>query len=130
MCVHPIEGLGFFTTCHIYGIISSFQSYLTPIHPLTFAFCSCMLTIVTMLTHCGYRLPVYDMIFANNPCHEAHHYSGPKNLSVVFWICDWVFGTYLNPGTILKGSSPSPNPDIHFEARLKGKLTQSSDKCE
>ncbi|MDX1496676.1 MAG: sterol desaturase family protein, partial [Salinisphaeraceae bacterium] len=57
MVVHPVEGLSVFFFFHIYGIVF-------PIHPLTFAIAAFSLTAVTMITHCGYRLPVYDWFFA------------------------------------------------------------------
>ncbi len=53
MVVHPVEGVTVFTCFHIYGI-------LFPIHPLTFAIGAFSVTAVNMITHCGYRLPIYD----------------------------------------------------------------------
>jgi sterol desaturase/sphingolipid hydroxylase (fatty acid hydroxylase superfamily) len=88
MVVHPVEGLSVFFFFHIYGI-------LFPIHPLTFFVAAFSLTAVTMITHCGYRIPVYDRIFANSPCHDYHHANRkPTNVSVVLTICDRIFGTY------------------------------------
>lgn len=88
MVVHPIEGASVFFFFHIYGI-------LLPIHPLTFFVAAFSLTAVTMITHCGYRIPVYDRIFANSPCHDFHHANRePTNVSVVLTICDRIFGTY------------------------------------
>jgi sterol desaturase/sphingolipid hydroxylase (fatty acid hydroxylase superfamily) len=88
MVVHPVEGFSVFVCFHIYGI-------LFPIHPLTFAIAAFSVTAVTMITHCGYRLPVYDWIFATAPAHHVHHSSRePKNISVVLSICDRLFGTY------------------------------------
>jgi sterol desaturase/sphingolipid hydroxylase (fatty acid hydroxylase superfamily) len=88
MVVHPVEGfsvLGFF---HIYGVTC-------PIHLLTFAVAAFALTAVTMITHCGYTLPVYDSIFAHAAAHDLHHArSEPTNISVVLTVCDRLFGTY------------------------------------
>lgn len=88
MVVHPVEGFSVFVFFHLYGI-------LFPIHPLTFFVSAFSLTAVTMITHCGYRLPVYDRIFANSPCHDFHHANRePTNVSVVLTLCDRLFGTY------------------------------------
>jgi sterol desaturase/sphingolipid hydroxylase (fatty acid hydroxylase superfamily) len=88
MVVHPVEGFSVFAFFHIYGIVAN-------IHPLTFCVAAFSLTAVTMITHCGYRLPVYDRIFANSPCHDLHHSSRvPTNISVVLTLCDRLFGTY------------------------------------
>jgi sterol desaturase/sphingolipid hydroxylase (fatty acid hydroxylase superfamily) len=59
MVVHPVEGFSVFACFHIYGI-------LFPIHPLTFAVGAFSVTAVNMITHCGYRLPVYDWFFATS----------------------------------------------------------------
>jgi sterol desaturase/sphingolipid hydroxylase (fatty acid hydroxylase superfamily) len=91
MVVHPVEGFSVFFFFHIYGIL--FQ-----IHPLTFFVSAFLLTAVTMVTHCGYRLPVYDWFFANSPCHDFHHANRKAtNISVVLTICDRMFGTYQKP---------------------------------
>ncbi len=91
MVVHPVEGFSVFFFFHIYGI-------LFPIHPITFFAGAFLLTAVTMVTHCGYRLPVYDWFFANSPCHDFHHANRKAtNISVVFTICDRIFGTYQKP---------------------------------
>jgi sterol desaturase/sphingolipid hydroxylase (fatty acid hydroxylase superfamily) len=88
MVVHPVEGFSVFMFFHIYGI-------LFPIHPLTFAVAAFSVTAVTMITHCGYRLPVYDWFFATARCHDVHHSSRePKNISVVLSVCDRLFGTF------------------------------------
>ncbi len=88
MIVHPVEGFSVFICFHIYGL-------LFPIHPLTFAVAAFSVTAVTMVTHSGYRLPVYDWFFATAPDHHLHHSSRePKNVSVVLSICDRLFGTY------------------------------------
>lgn len=88
MVVHPVEGFSVFVFFHIYGIVF-------PIHPLTFAVAAFSVTAVTMITHCGYRLPVYDWFFASSPCHDVHHSSRtPKNVSVVLSLCDRLFGSY------------------------------------
>ena len=53
------------------------------------------MTAVTMITHCGYRLPVYDSVFATAAGHDLHHTNRkPTNISVVLSICDRMFGTY------------------------------------
>jgi sterol desaturase/sphingolipid hydroxylase (fatty acid hydroxylase superfamily) len=88
MVVHPVEGFSVFVFFHLYGIVF-------PIHPLTFFVAAFSLTAVTMITHCGYRIPIYDRIFANAPCHDFHHANRkPTNISVVLTICDRLFGTY------------------------------------
>lgn len=88
MIVHPVEGLTVFACFHIYGI-------LFPIHPLTFAAAAFAVTAVTMTTHCGYRLPVYDWFFATALGHHVHHSSRqPRNVSVVLSVCDRLFRTY------------------------------------
>lgn len=91
MVVHPVEGASVFFFFHIYGI-------LAPIHPLTFFIAAFSLTAVTMITHCGYRIPVYDTLFANAACHDLHHSRRePTNVSVVLTVCDRIFGTYRKP---------------------------------
>ena len=88
MVVHPVEGFSVFVFFHIYGI-------LFPMHPLTFAAAAFSVTAVTMVTHCGYRLPVYDWFFATALGHHLHHSSRkPTNVSVVLTICDRLFGTF------------------------------------
>jgi sterol desaturase/sphingolipid hydroxylase (fatty acid hydroxylase superfamily) len=88
MVVHPVEGLTVFACFHVYGI-------LFPIHPLTFAVGAFSVTAVNMITHCGYRLPVYDSIFATSREHDIHHASRePRNISVMLSICDRMFGTF------------------------------------
>ncbi len=88
MVVHPIEGVTVFTFFHIYGIVF-------PIHLFTFAVAAFALTAVNMITHCGYRLPVYDVLFAPAAGHDLHHSNrAPTNVSVVLTVCDRLFGTY------------------------------------
>lgn len=88
MVVHPVEGFSVFVFFHLYGI-------LFPIHVFTFAVAAFAMTAVTMITHCGYRLPVYDAIFAHAAGHDLHHLNRtPTNISVVLSICDRLFGTY------------------------------------
>lgn len=88
MVVHPVEGGSVFFFFHIYGIVAD-------IHPFTFFVAAFLLTAVTMVTHCGYRIPGYDRIFANSPCHDLHHtHRKPTNISVVLTVCDRLFGTY------------------------------------
>ena len=90
MVVHPVEGATVFTCFHIYGI-------LFPIHPFTFAVGAFAVTAVNMVTHCNYRLPVYDWFFATARCHDIHHVSRePKNVSVMLSLCDRVFGTFVS----------------------------------
>ena len=53
------------------------------------------MTAVTMITHCGYRLPIYDALFAHAAAHDLHHSNRePTNISVVLSLCDRLFGTY------------------------------------
>ncbi len=88
MVVHPIEGATVFICFHLYGI-------LFPIHPLTFGIAAFAVTAVNMITHCNYRLPVYDWFFATARCHDIHHASrNPKNISVMLSVCDRLFGTF------------------------------------
>lgn len=88
MVVHPVEGGSVFVFFHIYGIVAD-------IHPFTFFVAAFSLTAVTMVTHCGYRIPVYDRIFASSPGHDLHHTNRkPTNISVVLTVCDRLFGTY------------------------------------
>lgn len=88
MVVHPIEGATVFTCFHIYGIVA-------PIHLFTFAVAAFAMTAVNMVTHCGYRLPVYDTLFAHAAGHDFHHANRkPTNVSVVLTLCDRLFGTY------------------------------------
>ncbi len=88
MVVHPIEGATVFACFHVYGI-------LFPIHPLTFAIGAFSVTAVNMVTHCGYRLPVYDRLFATAREHDLHHaVREPRNISVMLSICDRMFGTF------------------------------------
>lgn len=88
MVVHPVEGATVFACFHAWGI-------LTPIHPLTFAVAAFAVTAVNMNTHCGYRLPVYDWIFATSREHDLHHARRePTNVSVMLSICDRMFGTF------------------------------------
>jgi sterol desaturase/sphingolipid hydroxylase (fatty acid hydroxylase superfamily) len=88
MVVHPVEGLSVFVFFHFYGIAF-------PIHLFTFAIAAFAMTAVTMVTHSGYRLPVYDSIFAPAAGHDVHHTNRePTNVSVVLTLCDRLFGTY------------------------------------
>lgn len=88
MVVHPVEGITVFFFFHIYGIFCD-------IHPFTFAVAAFLLTAVTMVTHCGYRLPVYDWFFATAKGHALHHTQRePVNVSVVLTLCDRLFGTF------------------------------------
>ena len=88
MVVHPVEGFSVFACFHVYGI-------LFPIHPLTFAVGAFSVTAVNMITHCGYRLPVYDWFFATSREHDLHHARRePRNISVMLSICDRMFGTF------------------------------------
>lgn len=88
MVVHPVEGLSVFVFFHFYGIAF-------PIHLFTFAIAAFSMTAVTMVTHSGYRLPVYDSIFAPAAGHDVHHTDRtPTNISVVLTVCDRLFGTF------------------------------------
>jgi sterol desaturase/sphingolipid hydroxylase (fatty acid hydroxylase superfamily) len=91
MVVHPVEGATVFFFFHIYGILGS-------IHPFTFAVAAFTMTAVTMITHCGYPLPVYDWFFATARGHDLHHSQRePVNVSVVLTLCDRLFGTFRRP---------------------------------
>lgn len=88
MVVHPVEGFSVFVFFHLYGIVF-------PIHLLTWAVAAFAMTAVTMITHSGYRLPVYDSIFAPAAAHDLHHSNRtPTNISVVLTLCDRLFGTH------------------------------------
>lgn len=88
MVVHPVEGFSVFVFFHLYGIVF-------PIHLFTFAVAAFAMTAVTMITHCGYRLPGYDAVFAHAAGHDLHHSNRtPTNISVVFSWSDRLFGTY------------------------------------
>lgn len=88
MVVHPVEGFSVFVFFHLYGIVF-------PIHLFTFAVAAFAMTAVTMVTHCGYRLPVYDSLFAHAAGHDLHHARRqPTNISVVLTVCDRIFGTF------------------------------------
>lgn len=92
MVVHPVEGVSVFACFHLYGI-------LFPIHPLTFAIGAFTVTAVNMITHCGYRLPGYDTLFATSREHNIHHASRePRNVSVMLSACDRLFGTFQKAG--------------------------------
>jgi sterol desaturase/sphingolipid hydroxylase (fatty acid hydroxylase superfamily) len=87
--VHPIESLCVFITFYIYP-------FLFRVHPLVFVTYAAINTFVTMVTHCGYDLPLYPKsIFASTPMHEHHHGSGrPSNFSVLLNMSDRIFGTF------------------------------------
>ena len=88
MVVHPVEGASVFMFFHLYGIVF-------PIHLFTFAVAAFAMTAVNMITHCGYRLPIYDALFAHAAGHDLHHSTRePTNVSVVLTLCDRLFGTY------------------------------------
>lgn len=88
MVVHPVEGFSVFVFFHLYGIVGS-------IHLLTFAIAAFLMTAVNMVTHCGYRIPGYDAVFAHAAGHDLHHsIRTPTNISVVLSVCDRLFGTY------------------------------------
>jgi sterol desaturase/sphingolipid hydroxylase (fatty acid hydroxylase superfamily) len=90
MVVHPVEGFSVFIFFHLYGLM-----FMNSLHPLTFFIAAYSLTAVTMITHCGYRIPVYDFLFANSPCHDLHHSKRrATNISVVLTVCDRLFGTF------------------------------------
>lgn len=88
MVVHPLEGATVFFFFHIYGIVAD-------IHLFTFFVAAFLLTAVTMVTHCGYRIPIYDRVFASSRGHDLHHTNRkPTNVSVVLTVCDRLFGSY------------------------------------
>lgn len=100
MVVHPVEGATVFTCFHLYGIVA-------PIHTLTFAVAAFAMTAVNMITHCGYRLPGYDALFAHAAGHDLHHANRePTNVSVVLTLCDRLFGTYRKARYRTAPSSP------------------------
>ena len=102
MVVHPVEGVSVFVFFHLYG-------FLFPIHLFTFAVAAFAMTAVTMITHCGYRLPIYDSLFAHAAGHDLHHTNRmPTNISVVLTLCDRLFGTYQR-ATYRPARQNSPN---------------------
>lgn len=87
--VHPVESLCVFTTFYIYP-------FAFKVHPLIFVTYAAVNTFVTMVTHCGYDLPLYPKsIFASAPMHE-HHHGGKKvvNFCVLLTMSDRIFGTF------------------------------------
>jgi sterol desaturase/sphingolipid hydroxylase (fatty acid hydroxylase superfamily) len=87
MVVHPVEGFAVFACFHVNGI-------LFPIHALTFAIGAFSVTAVKMITHCGYRLPVYDWLFATSREDDIHHARRePRNISAMLSICDRMLRT-------------------------------------
>lgn len=115
MVVHPVEGFSVFVFFHLYGIAFS-------LHPLTFAVAAFAMTAVTMVTHCGYRLPVYDRVFAHAAGHDLHHTNRkPTNISVVLSLCDRLFGTYqratyATPDAKAIVAQPSPSSSALADA--------------
>lgn len=87
--VHPIESLCVFVTFYI-------VPFALGVHPLIFAAYAMINTFITMVTHCGYDLPLYpNSIFASAPMHEHHHGGGkPRNFSVLLTLSDRLFGTF------------------------------------
>lgn len=111
MVVHPVKGFSVFLFFHLYGIVGTATG---TIHLFTFAVAAFAMTAVNMITHCGYRLPGYDAVFAHAAGHDLHHANRkPTNISVVLSICDRLFGTY-QPATYksgrMTGSPPVPAP--------------------
>ena len=74
MVVHPVEGASVFLCFHFYGIVF-------PIHLLTFAVAAFAMTAVNMITHCGYRVPIYDTLFAPAPGHDCTTRSANRRTS-------------------------------------------------
>lgn len=104
MVVHPVEGFSVFLFFHLYGFAFS-------IHIFTFAVAAFAMTAVTMITHCGYRLPVYDAVFATAAGHDLHHSNRtPTNISVVLSTCDRLFGTYQPASTKVDAALASVPP--------------------
>lgn len=87
--VHPIESATVFATFYVYPLVMQ-------VHPMIFFAYAMANTFVTMVTHCGYDLPLYPKsIFASGPMHEHHHDKGaPKNFSVLLNFSDKLFGTF------------------------------------
>ena len=107
MVVHPVEGFSVFVFFHLYGIAAMTMG---TIHLLTFAVAAFAMTAVNMVTHCGYRIPGYDAVFAHAAGHDLHHANRkPTNISVVLSICDRLFGTY-QPASYKTGSSRGTTP--------------------
>lgn len=90
--VHPVESLCVFVTFYVYP-------FVVGVHPMVFATYAALNTFITMVTHCGYDLPLYpNQLFANAAMHEHHHRGPePKNFSVLLNLSDRLFGTYRAP---------------------------------
>lgn len=87
--VHPVESFCVFITFYVYP-------FVVGVHPLVFATYAALNTFITMVTHCGYDLPLYpNRLFAHAAMHE-HHHRGPKptNFSVLLNLSDRLWGTY------------------------------------
>ena len=111
--VHPVESLCVFTTFYVYPFVMQ-------VHPVTFALYAALNTFITMVTHCGYDLPLYpNAIFASGPMHEPHHGAKvPVNFCVLLTLGDRLFGTYVRPVAARTASvrvevSPGPPLDTH-----------------
>jgi sterol desaturase/sphingolipid hydroxylase (fatty acid hydroxylase superfamily) len=87
--VHPVESMTVFTTFYIFPFVMA-------VHPLTFVFYAAVNTFITMVTHCGYDLPLYpNSLLASTPMHVPHHADPvPSNFSVLLNFSDRLFGTY------------------------------------
>lgn len=87
--VHPVESFCVFLTFYI-------VPFALGVHPLIFAAYAMINTFITMVTHCGYDLPLYpNSVFASAPMHEHHHGGGkPHNFSVLLNLSDRLFGTF------------------------------------
>ncbi len=87
--VHPVESACVFITFYAFPVSVG-------VHPLTLATFAVMSTAITMVTHCGYDVPLYPTtLFASASMHE-HHHGGPepKNFSVLLGLSDRLFGTF------------------------------------
>lgn len=90
--VHPVESLCVFLTFYIYPLVVG-------VHPLVFVAYAAANTFITMVTHCGYDLPLFpNKLLASAPMHELHHGGGkPTNFCVLLTLGDRLFGTFKRP---------------------------------
>lgn len=87
--VHPVESLCVFMTFYVFPLVAG-------VHPLVLFAYAAANTFITMVTHCGYDLPLFPKsILASAPMHELHHGGKkPTNFCVLLTLGDRLFGTF------------------------------------
>jgi len=105
--VHPIESAVVFSTFYIFPFVMQ-------VHPLTFAAYAATNTFITMVTHCGYDLPLYpSSLLASAPMHEPHHAEKvPCNFSVLLNLSDRLFGTYKPFAPVAATQAPAAGDPV------------------